>query len=176
MDTQPDTVRVFFALWPTKAEQSALDNWQVTLKATSGGRVMRADTLHVTLVFLGDVDAARLEALKLAAAEVRAQRFALDLDEARYWGHNHVVYAAPRLIAPQLAVLVSRLEQNLIRHRFEFEQRAYTPHVTLLRNARDEPLPEMKPVRWQVREFVLLQSAPHNGGVQYRVMARFPLV
>lgn len=170
-----DTARIFFALWPTGAERRALAAWQATLKDLCGGRLMAPATLHNTLVFLGEVELARLEALKLAAEEVTAARFELCFDQARYWGHNHILYAAPGVVPPQLVQLVGELERHLIAHRFKFEQREYKPHVTLLRKARwsDDLLPEMPPACWRVRDFVLLQSKP--GGAGYQVLARFPL-
>jgi len=171
------TARVFFALWPNDAERSAMAAWQPVLKLICGGRLMRADTLHLTLVFLGNVSCARLEALQLAAQEVSAVGFDLLIDEARYWQHNHILYTAPGVVPRPLACLVSELEQALRRHQFEFEQRDYQPHLTLLRNARCDPafLPAMPPVSWPIRDFVLLQAAPHNGVAAYRVLARFPL-
>lgn len=170
--------RIFFALWPDPAERSGLAAWQLPLQKLCGGRVMTPATLHNTLVFMGDVAVARLEALKLAAEEVEAARFELCVDQARYWGHNHILYAAPQRVAPQLVHLVGELQRHLIAHRFKFDQQEYKPHVTLLRNARwrDEPLPEMTPVCWRVREFVLLQSTQQDGGVSYQVLARFPLI
>lgn len=88
--------RVFFALWPDEAVRSALSAWQPSLRELCGGDAMRADTLHSTLVFLGEVETHRLEALLLAAREVAGSPFEIDFDVARYWGHNHIVYAAPR--------------------------------------------------------------------------------
>jgi len=177
MNSYPDklTARVFFALWPNEAERRALAAWQTALPG--GGRAMRPDTLHVTLVFLGEVATDRLEALKLAAEEVSAPRFDVSFDQARYWGHNHILYAASGAVPQQLAQLVHDLKGNLKRHRFAFDQREYQPHVTLLRNARwrDEALPGMLPVRWDIRGFVLLQSVQRNNEVKYRVLARFPL-
>lgn len=173
MNTSADTVRVFFALWPTAAERRAQALWTPALPCC--GRVMTPATLHATLVFLGEVEVDRLEALKLAAQEVVGARFKLCFDQARYWGHNHILYAAPRLIPPQLVKLVNDLEQKLIKHRFRFEPREYKPHVTLMRNVHwsDDPLPEMQPVCWRVADFVLLQSG--RGEVGYKVLARFPL-
>ncbi len=173
MMTPSNTVRIFLALWPTAAERCALADWQVKLKDL--GRVMRPETLHATLLFIGEVDVDRLEALKLAAEEVSATRFELCFDEARYWGHNHIIYAAPRFVPPALQQLVGKLEHHLIMHRFSFDQYEYKPHVTLLRNAcwGEEPLPAMPPVRWHIKDFVLVQS--RGGGVGYRELARFPL-
>lgn len=179
METRPDkpTARVFFALWPDACERRALAGWQSELARLCGGRVMRAETLHVTLVFLGDIPCERLEALTLAAREVVAPRFSLTLDAARYWGHNHILYTAPRVVPPELVRLVGDLECQLRRHRFRFDAREYKPHATLLRNARwsDDPLPELPPVRLTVGSFVLLQSVRQGGAAAYRVLARFPL-
>lgn len=171
MHASVDTVRVFFALWPNEPERSALAAWQKDLPGT---HVMRADTLHATLVFLGELEENRLEALALAASEVSAGHFELCLDEARYWGHNHIVYAAPGVPPPPLIDLVVQLEKSLARHHFLFDRREYKPHVTLMRNAHwtDDPLPKMSPVSWSVEDFVLLQSCPEGG---YRVLYRFLL-
>lgn len=177
MDSQEKPARVFFALWPTDAERAALAAWQPSLHKLCGGRIIRADTLHNTLVFLGNVEPHRLEALQLAAEETGGEAFPLSFDAAHYWGHNRIVFAAPGSVPPQLARLVHSLEQRLSAHRFDFDKRPYQPHVTLLRNARwgDAPLPGMKRVVWQARNFALVQSVPDEKGAAYRVLARYPL-
>jgi 2'-5' RNA ligase len=171
------SARVFFALWPNKAERTTLAAWQPALHQLCGGRSMRTDTLHATLIFLGDVAQHRMEALQLAAQEVEGESFDLVIDKVHYWGHNHIVYAAPRTVPPQLAQLVHDLEQHLSKHRFRFDKREYKPHVTLLRHAQwsDNPLPEMNKVVWRTRSFALVQSAPDEEGANYLVLARFPL-
>lgn len=177
MDMQNSHVRVFFALWPDEPGRAALTAWQPPLRKLCGGRAMRPDTLHATLVFLGEVVAHRLEALRLAADEVQGEAFELAFDTARYWGHNHIALAAPRHTPPQLTQLVHDLEQRLMKHRFRFDRRDWQPHVTLLRHAKwtDAPLPEMATVRWPVRNFVLVQSLSDENGARYEVLARFPL-
>lgn len=176
--TNDTHVRVFFALWPSAGERAALAAWQPPLRELCGGKAMRADTLHATLVFLGDVAAHRLEALKLAAQEVEGEGFELRFDQARYWGHNHIVHAAPSVVPAALPALVENLEQRLGAHRFRFDRRDYKPHVTLLRHAqwRDEPLPEMREAIWMAKDFVLVQSLSDEQGARYEVLARFPLV
>ncbi|HXU94031.1 MAG TPA: RNA 2',3'-cyclic phosphodiesterase [Gallionella sp.] len=179
MSDKPDsTVRVFFALWPNASERAALAGWQPPLRELCGGRAMPAANLHNTLVFVGNVAEHRLEALQLAAQEVEGERFDLRFDQARYWGHNHIVFAAPRRVPPQLAQLVRDLEQRLEHHRFRFDRRDYKPHVTLLRHSKwsDAPLPEMPAVPWPVHDFVLVQSPQQEGDSHYRVLARFPLM
>ncbi len=179
METTPEqqSARVFFALWPSASEREQLAAWLAPLQRLHGGRAMRSETLHNTLVFIGAVALDRLEPLQLAAQEVRASAFELRLDEARYWGHNHIVYATPSHVPRQIMRLVGGLEHCLLEHHFKFDQRAYQPHVTLLRNAHrtDAALPEIAPVRWHISDFALMQSQFQDGLVNYRVLARFPL-
>lgn len=172
------TVRVFFALWPGARERTTLAAWQPVLHELCGGKAVAEENLHATLVFLGDVVLHRLEALALAAQEVRGHKFDLTFDLARYWGHNHIVHAAPTYVPPHLSGLVSDLERNLSRHRFHFDGHPeYKPHVTLLRHSRwrDASLPQMRPSRWHVASFALVQSVSGSQGVSYQVVAQFPL-
>lgn len=171
------SARVFFALWPSDAERAAMAAWQPALHRLCGGRIIRADTLHNTLVFIGNIGPHRLEALQLAAQEVGGEAFRLPFAGARYWKHNRIVYAAPGSVPPQLARLVRDLEQRLAARRFEFDKRPYQPHVTLLRDAKwgDAPLPGMSGAVWRIQDFALVQSVPDERGANYQVLARFPL-
>ncbi len=169
--------RVFFALWPDAAERAALAAWQSLLNQVCGGRVMRADTLHVTLVFVGSVAPHLIDVLKQAAREVQGESFRLVLDAAHYWKHNHIVYATPEIVPPALPALVHALEERLESHGLPFDKRPYKPHSTLLRDAQwtRDPLPPMRKIEWEVKDFVLLQSVQRERGVDYEVLARFGL-
>lgn len=170
-------VRLFFALWPNADEQAAMAAWQPPLQQLCGGRQTPVDKLHNTLVFLGDVEFERLETLQLAAQGVGSASFQLVFDIARYWDHNHIVYAAPGKVPPKLVQLVSSLQQSLQLHHFKFDQRTYKPHVTLLRHAHwsGSSLPAMPQVVWKMGEFALVQSVREGQGMRYEVLARFPL-
>jgi 2'-5' RNA ligase len=176
-EAQGGIIKVFFALWPSASERSRLAAWQAPLVSHCGGRATRVETFHCTLVFLGDIAQSRLESLQLAAQEVHGQGFELRLSVARYWGHNHIVYAAPAEAPNLLGRLVTALEQSLSKHGFKFDQRGYRPHVTLIRKAQwqDIPLPDMRQVGWHIDDFALVQSRSRHGVADYRVLARFPL-
>ena len=78
--TENQHARVFFALWQGEAERAAMAAWQTPLHKLYGGRMMAAEKLHNTLVFLGDVECDRLEVLQLAAQEVSAVTFQIVFD------------------------------------------------------------------------------------------------
>ena len=171
------SVRVFLALWPDDDVRAALAAWQVTLQVLCGGRETPAMNLHNTLIFLGVVKTERLEALNLAVEEVRGKSFQLIFDIARYWGHNHIIYAAPSVVPEQLLQLESGLESSLRKHHFNFDKRSYKPHITLQRHAHwtDTPLPTMPAISCGFHDFVLVQSVSAAQGVRYEVLSRFQL-
>lgn len=174
----PPAHRLFFALWPGATERTALLAWQAALQPLCGGRPQAPLMLHATLVFLGAVAEERMQALQFAAQEISCSGFMLQLNVARYWGHNHLVYAAPAQVPPAMLQLVDALQRRLQQHHFSFERRSYKPHVSLLRHAqwRDSPLPLQPAVSWDVRDFVLVQSVSEGQGVRYDILARFPLL
>ena len=183
MDTpsEPVQAKVFFALWPAAAERGRLAAWLHPLRKLCGGREMRGETLHCTLVFVGEVARPALEELRSAAREVGGVSFELSFDRAHYWEHNHIVYAAPGEVPQQLRQLVDNLQKRLMARGFNFDRREYQPHVTLLRNARRAAatLPELQPVRWQIRDFALVRSVQRDGQqggrAGYQVLERFAL-
>lgn len=173
------TARLFFALWPAPAERGALDQAGRKLRVACGGRQMRANNLHLTLVFLGNVELSRLDTLRAVAGGVRAAPFAMTLSRLGWWKHNRVAWAAPDATPDPLAELVARLQAGLRQAGFAFDDRpTYVPHVTLLRNARCDALewPPFGPLEWRAEEFVLVRSVTREEGATYEAIGRWPLI
>lgn len=169
------TLRLFFALWPDADTRAALDRTGKWLHRHWEGRRTRPETLHLTLVFLGTVDASRLDELRELAAQVRAEKFALNLDQAGCWRHNRVGWLGAGETPPALAILVADLESRLESSLFRFDKRAFVPHITLLRKARCAEVPACRPVGWPVDRFVLVESQSTDSGVQYQIVGEWPL-
>lgn len=137
---------------------------------------MRAESLHLTLLFLGDISAEHLLQLKSAAAVVHGSAFSLTLEQFAGWRHNAIGYAAPTSTADALSALVLRLRTCMAGAGFHFDQRSFTPHVTLLRKmAHTPPTQSIAPISWRVHEFVLVQSVSETERVHYRILGRWPL-
>ena len=178
--------RIFFALWPEPEVAGRLHALSAVAHAACGGRRMQRDTLHLTLAFLGEVDATRFDLACAIADEVAAgggiaadegRGEVLGIDRLAFWKHNHIVWAGCDEVPPALAALADALAAALRGAGFALDNRRFAAHVTLLRNAHwsDAPLPAMQPVSWQVGDFALVQSAHRDGLMDYRVLARFPL-
>lgn len=172
--------RIFFALWPDPSVAQALDALAAEAHTVCGGRRMRRDTLHLTLAFLGDVDATQFSVANAVADEV-AQKVgaggtALHIDRLACWKHNHIVWAGCDSVPDAVVGLADELAATLRRHGFQLDRRPFAAHVTLLRNARcGGELPPAPALDWPVREFVLAQSRPGPAGASYEIVGRWPL-
>ncbi|MGH8705588.1 MAG: RNA 2',3'-cyclic phosphodiesterase [Burkholderiales bacterium] len=169
-------MRLFFALRPPEETARALHAWATTAQQDTGGRVTRAETIHLTLAFLGELPAARAAAATAAASRVSAAAHAMLLEETGYWRHNKIVWAAPRELPAALGALAARLGEELGKESFALERRAFAAHVTLIRKARAaEKLPEFRAVEWPLREFLLVRSVLSPQGSSYETLERFAL-
>lgn len=170
------TRRVFFALWPDAATAAGLHARARALHAECGGRAMRRDTLHLTLAFVGNVPQDGIASLEHVAAEVRGAPFVLELDQLGAWHRNRILWTSASSAPQALVALADALALRLREAGFVLEDRAFAPHITLVRNARAAPMAQTCPVlRWPVASFVLVVSEPTPAGARYRVLGRWPL-
>lgn len=138
---------------------------------------MRAETIHLTLAFLGEVEPERIGDLLALAGEIRASSFCLNLTRFGWWPHNRIVWVAPDGAPAELTRLVDALRESLLGAGFRFDTKPFVPHVTLLRKADcgNNPLP-VGEVEWRAEDFVLVRSVLGESGAAYEVVGRWPLL
>ena len=69
--TRQAVARLFFALWPAPEVRDALAAIARGLQAKCGGRPTRADRIHLTLFFVGQVARERLVELESVAVKIQ---------------------------------------------------------------------------------------------------------
>jgi 2'-5' RNA ligase len=170
------TQRLFFALWPDARVRADLAAAAQRMHRLVDGNCSRAESLHMTLAFLGDVDMDNIARLLAPPSDVFVSGFGLVLDQCGCWSRNGVGWAAPSHVPEPLRDLAANLEAWLRGAGFELERRVFVPHVTLVRKARCAPLPDaMTPIAWRVGEFALIHSQFRAGGARYRILGSWPL-
>ena len=137
--------RHFFALWPDAPAARALEALGDCLAARCGGKAVPAAKIHLTLAFLGDIGAERVEEAAAAGASIETVPFDVAFDTIGWFRGAKVAWAGCANPAPGLLALHRRLDEALRRRRFVLESRPYTPHLTLVRKA-SRPVPDRKSV------------------------------
>lgn len=157
--------RLFFALWPDAALREGLAHLPVSIPK---GKV-ESDNMHLTLVFIGAVDATTRACMEQAAATTRGKNFTLTLDHIGYWPKPRVLWLGPTLIPQPLLSLVDDLKTALAKNcGVTAESRPYRPHVTLSRKVHpDAPALEIEPLTWHAKSFSLVESRSEASGVKY---------
>ena len=177
MSSPPDVARqrLFFALWPS-AELCAPLAELARRYTPPRARRVSSGNFHITLAFVGAVDAATRSCMEQAAATLCGASFDLCLDRIGAWTGPRILWLAPAAPPPALVSLAAQLQQALRPCGYQPEARPYLPHVTLARKLAGEPPSlALPPLHWPVRDFVLAESLGTPTGPAYRVLARWPL-
>src|SRR5690348_18390568 len=104
--------RVFFALWPGNAAP-ALSRLGADVALVSDGKPVPSEKIHLTLAFLGEVEAARLADAHDAARGVAFEPFSFALDRVGSFRAARVAWAGAAATPQPLAALQSALAARL---------------------------------------------------------------
>lgn len=165
-------MRCFVALWPDDAARERLAAVaREQQRRFPRARAMRAENLHLTLAFIGELDAARAAQVAGALDALPFESFAWTLDAVGAFERARVLWAAGPDCAP-LAVLAQRVRALLDQLHVRYDRKPFVAHVTLLRDlARDDArraaAPIAPPVAWRAARPQLLQSVQRDGPLRY---------
>jgi len=168
--------RLFFALWPDAALRERLQASAAALDRR-GGKPVPADNLHITLAFLGSVDAATRTCLERGADGVRVAPFDLVLDRSGHWPRPQVLWLGCGEEPAGIMALASALQRLQLGCDLEPEKRPFHTHLTVARKVRRGQSQTLaSPLIWPVADFALVASDTRPEGAVYRVLKRWPLV
>jgi RNA 2',3'-cyclic 3'-phosphodiesterase len=170
-------VRLFFAALPDVATRERIAAVADTVQLDSVARQVPHDNYHVTLAFIGEIDAPRVPTLVGIGGAQRTLPFSLRFDAYEYWPKPAVVVAAARAIPPALERLWQQLHRELAAHQWALDPKRLRPHVTLVRKVAQAPvLQAMSAFDWPVREFSLMRSDTSGLQSAYTVVDTWSLL
>jgi len=169
------TRRVFFALWPEARERRALAQATACAVASSGGEAVPPDNLHLTLVFLGSIPAARTAELAALGCRVAHEHTGAPLELAferlAHWAEPQILCALPGGESAALGALAGALRDAAVTAGFLPDLKPFRAHVTVARKVVRAPAsPELAAVTWRHRACALIQSRTDPAGSVYSVL------
>jgi 2'-5' RNA ligase len=174
--------RLFTALRPPASVREQLLD---LMEGLPGARWQDDDQLHLTLRFIGEVDARTADDVAAALGAVRHPPVTMALEGVGKFGSRGRVNALWAGVRPhdELAHLHRKIDQALVRAGLEPERRAYLPHITLARFGRDGAAPDPWIARhaglssppFSIGHFELYESRLGSDGASYEIVERYPL-
>jgi 2'-5' RNA ligase len=171
----PPTGRLFLAVLPDERTARCIAAKAHHLRLSHGltGKGVRPEHFHVTLCHVGDgigLPREVVDLVKERAMSVVMPSFRVCFDRVESFRNGALVLRGDDGVVG-LDVLHQRVSDALDDE--PRRARAFTPHVTLLRDRHLVPEQPIEPIEWTVRELVLVHSL--LGRTEHRHIARWSL-
>ena len=172
------SLRLFFAVTPDPGARQSLMALAAEVASVTGGRAPRAENLHLTVAFLGEVDpqhVADIEAIGATSATASGP-FVIIFDRVGLFRDAGVAWIAPSEMPAGLLRIVEALRDALQTEGLRVDQRDFRPHVTLARRC-TRPLSGVTAphIQWRVEALALIASQTLPEGPHYREVATWRL-
>lgn len=161
--------RLFFALWPEDIiRQRCVDIGKAILMEPA--RLVRPANIHVTLLFLGNIDTDKEERFKKALATVQVPGMSLCFDKLSFWNKPGILCLTTPNAYPGVESLVGMLSRLAGELGIQTDERPFKPHVTLVKKATKLMPLEFAPIHWHSSSFCLVESVNCPNGIEYRIV------
>jgi 2'-5' RNA ligase len=188
-----DSIRCFIAIHLPANVQKQISTYSENLKKISHDvRWIRAKNIHLTLKFLGEIEAKRVDLVKknLYSLSDQFSPFCLKISGSGCFPGKK----RPRVFwlgmeqgkENPLFSIHHWIEEQLLKLGFEKEKRRFSPHLTLGRVRARQPVDfsdlfifleqnPFIPIEFQVEEIVFMQSNLKASGAEYHNIEKYPL-
>lgn len=193
-------MRVFIALDIEDTIRERIQRFMDGLRGFApDARWVRAESLHVTLKFVGEKPTAAVEEIRMALAAVTASPISLKFADTGFFPtvKSARVFWVGVESGPELAQLAAKVDEATARLGIAREEHAFSPHLTLARGGKsgaprrqkddrpnrvfarlqeklsEIPTPEFGTTT--VREYYLYESKLSPAGAQYTKLERYRL-
>ncbi|MDD3106565.1 MAG: RNA 2',3'-cyclic phosphodiesterase [Bacilli bacterium] len=148
--------------------RSEIQLLQEQMKRQYYGNYTLSENIHLTLLFLGEIDDAQQNMIHDLFQLIHIDKFSIELNELTSF-HDMIVIK----IQPNVALnrVYEQLRKQLISHGFFIDERPYFPHITLARQTHcsiKQPLS----LQTKVNEINLFASIREAGKLQYKIIAK----
>lgn len=179
-------LRLFIGIDLPVQVKEAIAKAKVNLEPYIKGRWIAPENLHLTLKFIGSVDAEKVELIseKVAKAAVSFSAFTVKTTNFGFFPNSkraRIFWLG--LTNQHLTDLAKVLENNLAELGYQPEKRPFQPHITLVRFKQpqklapdiEQKLPQLN-ISFTINELILFSSQLKPTGAEYQALRRFPLL
>lgn len=164
--------RLFFALWPDEYTRQQCFNIRNALVSPQSQPIQAAN-IHVTLLFLGNIDSEKEERFKQALATIQVPKITLHFDCLSFWAKPRILCLTAKGSSPEIETIVETLSRMARELSIPIDDRQLKPHVTLVKKAKSQIPLKFKPIVWHSHFFCLVESCLFSNGIEYRIVEKW---
>ena len=171
--------RLFLALWPDRQtrQRILLIQQQLAQRSELGSaKPVMPQNLHLTLHFIGSVTTPLVDELCATMDTIESAAFEIKVDHLGCFQKPGVLWLGLESVPAELTELERLTGQRVSQCLAGYQQKAFTPHITLFRKARHKQVTmDFEAVTWRAGSFVLVESNTRPEGVEYSVLREWML-
>jgi 2'-5' RNA ligase len=153
-----------------------------------GVRWVREDGIHITLKFLGEVDATKADEVTRSLEQISSRHSAMSINISQLGkfperGAPRIIWLGAQEDSGALKKLAVDIEEEMRKIGFEKENRDFKPHVTLGRVKRYQQVEKGIPAKWnheeisfgsfRAEQIFLVKSTLRPDGARYEKIGNF---
>lgn len=131
------------------------------------GRRIPPEQFHMTLRFLGELDAVQQARVEQMVDLLPLVAFRLELDKLGCFGRARVLWLGPTQIPEPLITLAGQAELGVQELGLPASRPGFHPHISLFRHTSARRLPIIPPIHYQPDRLILYLSRPTREGPVY---------
>ena len=168
------TKRLFLGIALDKQQTQQITELQHNFDSTV--RLVPATNLHLTLRFLGLIDADTEQQLEELISLMDKPKFSLILDKLAHWTKPKILCLTGQSKDPALSTLARNCSALASQLNLYEDKNPFTPHITLARKAKDMPTSAaIKPLVLTPTTLHLFHSQSTIKGVKYQILRSWSL-
>ncbi|MDX1811704.1 MAG: RNA 2',3'-cyclic phosphodiesterase [Gammaproteobacteria bacterium] len=174
-EEQAKKIRIFFSVTPDDDALSRIVKLQKEY-SDSKCRLIPPDNIHITLLFIGNVDPQLLDCIKSSADKVLQHSFKLKLNYVSQFKRSGILWLGNKEDNENITELYDTLYANVSNCSVTLEKRRFKPHLTLARKFYSHVSQnDIPPITTRVSQFHLMQTIPYNNSVKYQIIKTWHL-
>ncbi len=171
------TQRMFVALFPPPETVTIIHGLALECCRQTGGRVIAAPDLHITLKFLGNIDARTQACVEMGLEQQWPGLPDFEMDRLEYRARQRMLWLTTDQAPNSLKQIAEQVEALTVACGTAPSGYSFLPHITLIRNARKSPTlqAEILPIRMTYDRIALVRSETLPEGSRYSIVRSFSL-
>ncbi|WP_051202201.1 RNA 2',3'-cyclic phosphodiesterase [Ferrimonas senticii] len=164
--------RLFFAIPIPRSQHFPLLRLQTQFEGM--GKPVRANNFHITLAFLGNVNASSQQQLLTRWQSLALPKGQLQFNQLQLWPKAQVLALTANTCPAPLYQLAGALQRDAQQHGLHHSHHGFRPHITLFRHAgQPPPATALAPLTVDYQEVQLMLSEHTPDGVIYQPIKRW---